>query len=158
MFRPMNRPAKQLPAETCIDILKTGLRGVLSLLGDGDYPYGLPIDYWYCPEDGKLYFHCGREGHKIDSIHRCDKASFCVLEQGCREPGHWALKFRSVIVFGRVEILKDPKKAIEITRQLSCRFTSDSDFIEGEIQAYGADVLVFSLTPEHITGKQITES
>ena len=50
-------------------------RGVLSLIGDDGYPYGLPIDHWYCEEDGKIYFHGAKEGHKIDSIKACGKAS-----------------------------------------------------------------------------------
>ena len=47
MFREMLRKKQQLPAEECIELLKTQPRGVLSLLGDDGYPYGLPIDHWY---------------------------------------------------------------------------------------------------------------
>lgn len=158
MFRPMQRPKQQLPEAACIEILKSEPRGVLSLLGDNGYPYGLPIDHWYCEEDGKLYFHCGKQGHKIDSIRACDKASFCVMDSGVRKDGDWALTIRSVIVFGRIRILEDPARAIEITRRLSYKYTSDAAYIEDEIQKYGAGVLVFSLTPEHISGKTVHEA
>lgn len=45
MFRKMRRykPALELPE--CIDILKQEVRGVLSVIGDDGYPYGVPIDY-----------------------------------------------------------------------------------------------------------------
>jgi nitroimidazol reductase NimA-like FMN-containing flavoprotein (pyridoxamine 5'-phosphate oxidase superfamily) len=33
-------------------------------MGDEGYPYGLPIDHWYCEEKGKLYFHCGKQIHE----------------------------------------------------------------------------------------------
>ena len=46
MFREMLRKKQQLPEMECIDILKTQLRGVLSVLGDGDYPYGMPINHY----------------------------------------------------------------------------------------------------------------
>ncbi len=62
MFRPMRRIKQQLPEAECIEILKAEPRGVLSLLGDDGYPYGIPLDHWYCPEDGRLYFHGAREG------------------------------------------------------------------------------------------------
>ena len=81
MFRKMARIREQIPNEECIEILKTQLRGVLSVLGDDDYPYGFPINHYYCEEDGKLYFHGGKVGHKIDAIRRHDKASFCVYDQ-----------------------------------------------------------------------------
>lgn len=158
MFRDMLRKKQQLPMESCIELLKAQPRGVLSLLGDGGYPYGLPIDHWYCEEDGKLYFHCGKRGHKIDAIQNCDKASFCVMDEGFRREGEWALNIRSVIVFGRVRILEDQDRAIEITRRLSYKYTADTAFIEREIAQSGQNVLVFSLTPEHITGKLVNES
>ena len=158
MFREMIRKNKQLPQEVCIQLLKSEPRGVLSLLGDNGYPYGLPMDHWYCEEDGKLYFHCGKQGHKIDAIRSCDKASFCVYDQGYRNEGDWALNIKSVIVFGRVQILEDHARAIAITRQLSYKYTNDTAYIEEEIRKYSDGLLVFSLTPEHITGKLVTES
>lgn len=158
MFRQIKRSKQQLSSEECIEILKSEPRGVLSVLGDDGYPYGLPIDHWYCEEDGKLYFHGGKTGHKIDAIKKYDKASFCVCDQGFRKEGEWALNIRSVIVFGRVEIVEDQARAIEITRKLSYKYTSDTAFIENEIRQSGMKVLVFSLTPEHITGKLVNES
>ena len=58
-------------------LMKNAKRGVLSLIGEDGYPYGLPINQWYCEEDGKIYFHGAKEGHKIDAIKACDKVSFC---------------------------------------------------------------------------------
>ena len=158
MFREMIRKKQQLSREECIEILKQEPRGILSLLGDNGYPYGLPIDHWYCEEDGKLYFHCGKRGHKIDAIRSHDKASFCVCDQGYRREGEWALNIKSVIVFGRVEIIESQEQAIDITRKLSYKYTQDTEFIEREIAQSGKNVLVFSLTPEHMTGKLVNES
>lgn len=158
MFRQPVRKKQQLSPETCIELLKKEPRGVLSVIGDGGYPYGLPIDHWYCEEDGCLYFHSGPSGHKIDAIRSCPKASFCVYDQGWREEGDWALNIRSVIVFGLLEILEDHEKAIAVTRQLSFKYTSDAAYIEEEIRKYGHEVLVFRLVPEHITGKITKES
>ena len=100
MFREMARIKKQLPKEECIELLTKELRGVLSVLGDNDYPYGMPINHYYCPEDGKIYFHGGKRGHKIDAMRRHPKASFCVFDEGFRRDGEWALNIRSVIVDG----------------------------------------------------------
>lgn len=158
MFREMLRRKQQLPNAECVELLRQEPRGILSLLGDDDYPYGLPMDHWYCEEDGKLYFHCGKKGHKLDAIRKHDKASFCVYDQGfCRE-GEWALNIRSVIVFGRVEIIEDQERIIEITRQLSYKYTSDTEYIEREIRESGANTLCFVLTPEHMTGKLVNEA
>ena len=159
MFRKMARIREQIPNEECIEILKTQLRGVLSVLGEDDYPYGIPINHYYCEEDGKLYFHGGTKGHRIDAMHSHGKASFCVLDEGRPEQeGGWALRFRSVIVFGRLEEVEDHDRAIEITRALCHKFTSDEDYIEKEIENAGARTMVVCLTPEHMTGKTVLES
>lgn len=84
MFRTMRRFKQELTREECLAVLRSQPRGVLSLLGENGYPYGLPIDYWYNETDGKLYFHGAKEGHKIDAIRACDKASFCVHDEGQR--------------------------------------------------------------------------
>lgn len=158
MFRDMLRFKQALSEEECIELLKQQPRGVLSVLGDGDYPYGMPINHFYCEDDGKIYFHGGKQGHKIDAIKRHDKASFCVHDEGYRREGEWALNIRSVIVFGRIEIVEDHDWAMEVSRRLSRKFTQDERYIENEITHSGPGTLVFCLTPEHITGKLVNES
>ena len=155
MFREMMRKKQALSEEECIEILKKEPRGVLSVLGDDGYPYGMPINQYYCEEDGKLYFHGGKKGHKIDALCRSGKASFCVYDAGT--PVDWYLQFRSVIVFGTVEFVDDQEKMIDLTRRLCYKFTQDEDYIEDEIRNHAAGTLMFCLTPEHISGKVVNE-
>lgn len=158
MFREMARQKQALSEEKCLEILKTQPRGVLSVLGDDGYPYGMPMNYWYCEEDGKLYFHGGKKGHKMDALRRCDKVSFCVYDQGFRREGEWALNISSVILFGRVHMIDDPDEVIRISRALSFKYTSDAAYIEEEIRKYAEGTLCFALTPEHMSGKLVNES
>ncbi len=158
MFREMQRIKQKLSQEECLRLLREEKRGVLSLLGDGGYPYGVPIDHWYCEEDGRLYFHSGKSGHKVDAMARCDKASFCVYDRGFRREGEWALNIKSVIVFGRLSTVEDRSRALEICRQLSYKFTRDEGYIEGELEHFSDAVLCFALTPEHISGKLVNEA
>ena len=158
MFRELRRKKQQLAPEECIRLLKTEKRGVLSLLGDGGYPYGVPINHFYNDEDGRLYFHSGRAGHKVDALRACDKASFCVYDSGFRREGEWALNVKSIIVFGRIEVVEDRRRVYELARQLSRKFTQDEEYIDAEIARSGPATLMFALIPEHITGKLVNES
>lgn len=158
MFRELTRKKQQLSMEDCIHLLKTEPRGVLSVLGDNGYPYGLPIDHWYNEEDGCLYFHSGKQGHKVDAMLRCPKVSFCVYDQGFRKAGDWALNIKSVIVFGRIEIVENPEEAIDLARKLSFKYTDDAEYIEAEIRSFSHALLCFRLIPEQIAGKITKES
>ena len=157
MFREMMRIRQQLPDEECLEILRREKRGVLSVLGDDGYPYGMPINQFYNDDDGCLYFHGGRKGHKIDALRRCDKASFCAMDAGALKEGDWALNFRSVVVFGRVEFIEDAETTLDISRRLCEKFTVDQGYIEDEIRRSGPGTLVFRLVPEHISGKRVNE-
>ena len=158
MFRELVRKKQHISKEECITLLTEELRGVLSVQGDDGYPYGLPINHYYHEDDGCLYFHSGMTGHKIDAIRRCGKASFCVYDQGFRREGEWALNIKSVIVFGRIEIIEDKETIYDISRKLSHKFTRDDAYIEKEITHSGPRTLMFRLVPEHMTGKLVNES
>ena len=158
MFRELTRKQKKLSDEECIKILKEENRGVLSVLGDDNYPYGMPMNHWYNEEDGKIYFHCGKVGHRLDALKKHDKVSFCIYDKGYRNEGEWAWNVKSVIVFGRITIIDDADTIADITRKLSYKFTQDESYIEKEIRESGPATLLLQLDPEHICGKIVVEA
>ena len=119
-FREMRRKRQQLSEEESISILRKSTAGTLALLGDNDYPYAVPISYVYA--DGRLYFHSALNGHKVDAIRKCDKASFCVIEQDEVHPEKYSTFFRSVIAFGRIHIIENEAEKLETARMLGNRY------------------------------------
>jgi hypothetical protein len=154
----MRRKKQALSLQECVELLTAQPRGVLSVLGENGYPYGIPLNHWYCAADGRLYFHGAKCGHKLDALRACNKASYCVMDQGFRRPGEWALNIRSVVVFGRVRLVDDPDKMAEICSNLCRKFTDDADYLKRELAQALPAVLCLELTPEHITGKLVNES
>lgn len=157
MFRKMRRFKQELSYDECIGILIKEPRGVLSVLGDDGYPYGVPMDHWYNEANGKIYFHGAKEGHKIDAIRACDKVSYLVHDSGYREKEEWALHIKSVIVFGRIRVVEEPDKEKMICTHLCRKFTDDETYIDAELTHLNR-VMCLELTPEHITGKVVKES
>lgn len=158
MFREMRRFKQQITEEECIRVLKSQPRGVLSMIGDDGYPYGIPMDHWYSETDNTVYFHCAKTGHKIDAITACDKVSYCVMDEGCRNDGEWALNFRSVVLFGRIRIVEDEEKKREICTNLVRKFTDDEEYLEKELTNAFPRVNCLALTIEHMSGKRVKES
>lgn len=158
MFRDLLRKKQQLSIEECINILQSEKRGVLCVNGDEGYPYGMPMNHWYDQKENKIYFHCGKKGHRIDSLCKNNKASFCTYDSGCRQTGEWALTVKSVVVFGRVDIISDYDKIVSVSENLCRKFTDDKQYIKNEIQLYAKDTYLLVLTPEHMCGKLVKES
>ena len=154
-FRPMRRFRQLLPEEESLKILETAARGFLSLIGDGGYPYTIPINF--CLDGGRIYFHCAREGHKIDALQSCDKACFTVIDEPRREPGDWWYHVRSVVCFGRIRIVEDETDRDARLRRLAAKYFPDGYDVEDDMtrNAPRAEVLEFSI--EHLTGKEVKE-
>lgn len=155
MFREMRRKNQALSEEEIIKILENGKRGVLALHGENDYPYGVPVNYFFDKENRKLYFHGAGEGHKIDSIKRNNKASYTILEQGEKET--WWFHYRSAILFGHIRIIEDAKEKEDYIRRLGNKYYPDPEEVEKIIKGYLAHTTILEFTIDHMTGKKITE-
>lgn len=79
-------------------------------------------------------------------------------DDGYKSEGEWAFNVKSVIVFGRVKLVEDIDRVVEISRNLCHKFTQDETFIKEEIENYAHQTLLLELTPEHICGKLVKES
>ena len=155
-FRPMRRKRQELAQEESITILQKATSGTLALLGDNGYPYAVPISYVY--HEGKLYFHSAVEGHKVDAIRQCDKASFCVIDQDNVKPAEYTTYFRSVIAFGRIRIVVDEAEKLTIARILGNRYNpNQEEALQKELEHGLARMLAIRLDIEHLTGKEAIE-
>ena len=164
MFRDLKRVKQKLNIDECIDILVNHKRGVLAVNGDDGYPYCFPMNYYYNEIDNAIYFHSGKIGHKIDSIKKDNKASFCVTTDGIKEDEKlsWACTVKSVIIFGSIELIDNidinNNELIDVIRKLCYKFTIDNDYIEKEISESLKNTIVLKLDIKNICGKKVLEA
>ncbi len=155
MFREMRRKKQVLSKEECELVLERGTSGVLAVLGEGGYPYAVPLSYVYT--DGKIVFHCAKQGHKLDAIAKNDKVSFCVVDLDDIQPERYTTYFRSVIAFGRARVLEEEEKRAAI-EALAAKYTPDDP--EGrkqEIEREYRALCVVAIEIEHLSGKEAIE-
>ena len=157
MFHEVRRIKQIISKEECYQILEEELRGVLSVVTEDGYPYGMTMNHYLLREENRIYFHSSRFGHKMDCIRNNNKCSFTVIQEAERDDANWYLSFKSVVVFGKVHFLEDKKKIAGISRLLSYKFTKDEDYIDDEIKKYLDATAMFYIEIEHITGKLVKE-
>ena len=158
MFRPMRREKQALTKAECEEILKAETRGMLSVTGDDGWPYAAPVNHWYDEETGRLYFHSGRIGHRVEALQKDDRVCFCAYDRGYRREGEWALNVKCVILFGRARPMTDQAAAMAVARKLCLKFTDDAAYIDDEIARSGKATLVYEIIVEHMTGKLVNEA
>ncbi len=103
----MRRTEKEIGNRAEIDsIIRRSQVCRLGLCDQGS-PYVVPLCFGY---DGQaLYFHCAREGRKLDILRQNDRVcfEFDIVEgmveedQGC----DWGIRYQSVIGFGRASVV-----------------------------------------------------
>jgi uncharacterized protein len=156
MFRGMRRKRQVLPEAETIAMLESCTSGVLAVQGDDDYPYAVPLSFAY--EDGKLFFHAAKAGHKIDAIGRNEKASFCVIAADDVVQSTFTTHFRSAIVFGRARVVTEDDVKRHALECLARKYSPDYLEAAGpEIDGEWKRVCVIELAIEHMTGKAAIE-
>ena len=157
MFRDMRRNKQALSTEDVNRILSEGSSGVLAVAGDDGYPYAVPLSYYF--ENGKIYFHCAREGHKLDAILNNPKTSFCVIGQDKVSPEEYTTHYQSVIAFGQVHVIEDDVQKLYAIRKLARKY-APAESHEHEDRAVSGSwdrLCMLEMTIEHVTGKEARE-
>ena len=158
MFRPLRRKARAISDEAAIELLANGRRGVLAVNGDDGYPFAIPVNYFYDADANKIYFHGAQQGHKVDSIKRCDKVCFTVMgNEHTVEGEEWAPYVQSTVVFGRCALIDDPEVAIAKVRQMAMKYYPGEKEVNEELAGGIKGMQLYEITVEHLTGKQIQE-
>ena len=157
VFREMRRKKQVLSQKEVEGILHKGTSGVLALLGDNDYPYAVPISYVY--DDGKIYFHSAKNGHKIDAIQRTAKASFCVIDKDLVVPEEYTTYFRSVIAFGRIQIIENDSEKRAAIEKLAIKYAPEDTAASRDdaISREWKPLCMLEMTIDHVTGKEAIE-
>ncbi len=151
----MRRFKQQLSEDMCMVILQRNTSGVLALCGKDMMPYAVPLSH--AVDEGRLIFHCAKEGHKLDLILENGNASFCVIDQDEVHPERFTTYFRSVIVFGRIRIIDDENEKLEATKIIGRRCNPDVEALEAELAKGFSRVVMLEMAIDRITGKQAIE-
>ena len=151
MFREMRRYGQQMDVDKNIAVLERGKTGVLAVLGDEGYPYAVPLNYVYA--ENKIYFHCAREGHKLDAVRSCGKVSFCVVDMDEVVRETLSTDYRSVIVFGLAKEIESREEKINALRLIGDKYDVNRSNMEKELAEDGLPAVI-AIEIEHMSGKE----
>lgn len=151
-FREMRRKKQQLPEGEVERILEQGTYCILGVIGDGGYPYTVPVNYAYKNE--KIIFHCAKAGHKVDALRNCNQVSACVVANDDVIGEKLTTAFSSVIVFGKARILENRDEIIDALITIGTKFSTDRPHIEHEAESSLDRVCCVEIDIEHIAGKE----
>ena len=154
----MRRKDRQRDEAFCLDLIDKATNGVMAIATGEDTPYCLPLSF--VRAEKSLYFHCAKEGRKIDLLRANPKV--CVTFIGYDSPTYQAednnftTLFASAIVTGSAyEVTQDDEK-IEALRALCKKLLSQAmtgDNFDRAIQTSLPVTAVWRIDLEEISGK-----
>ncbi|MHA2393727.1 MAG: pyridoxamine 5'-phosphate oxidase family protein, partial [Promethearchaeota archaeon] len=105
----MRRVEKEISdKENLIKIVKSRKYTTISLCKENE-PYLVTLSYGYDESKNALYFHCSKEGQKIDFIKANPNVCGTVIEDNGYEDG-CGQAYRSVVFRGEMTIVEDIKE------------------------------------------------
>lgn len=155
MFRKLRKINYEIPKERVEELIKTTEYGVLSTVGEDGYPYAVPVNYAYI--NGNIYFHCAREGHKLDNISFNNKVSFTLVPYSKVLSEKFDSEYESVVIFGKVEEVFDKEK---IDGLLGLVYKYSPEYVEAGkayIDRAQDKVRIMKISFDYVTGKTYKE-
>jgi nitroimidazol reductase NimA-like FMN-containing flavoprotein (pyridoxamine 5'-phosphate oxidase superfamily) len=149
----MRLEANQTTEEEAVEMLNGATNGVLAVEGDDGYPYTVPLSFAY--QEGKIYFHSTADtSHKIESIGKNPKVSFCVVTQDKILPEAFNTLYRSVVIFGKARVLTEPADMARGIRAIVSKYSGGFMKEAGAyMKAEAGKFCVVEIEIEHMTGK-----
>lgn len=161
MFREMRRKSQKLSDAECAKLLSAGTSGVLALLGDGDYPYAVPLSYVYeKTDDTEKDLFSQRPDRAQTGCHpQAGKGFFCVIAQDTVVPEKYTTYYRSVIAFGKIRVLDTEQEKQRAAEMLAEKYvpTASAESHSAEIDRFWDALCMLELKIEHLSGKAAKE-
>lgn len=105
----MRKHKREIKSREEVEEVLAAARVMRLALSVDDRPYVVPLNFGY--NAGAIYFHCAKEGRKLDMIRLNPQVSFevesdvAIIEADA--PCGWTTHFRSVIGFGKAVTVED---------------------------------------------------
>lgn len=156
MTHPMRRSKQLVSNEETQKILAKGITLTLALQGNEPYPYAVPVNYVW--EENHLYFHCAKEGHKMEAMKHNPYVSFSIIDKEEIIPEKYTTYFRSVIGFGKAHLVEDKEEIVHALRLLVLKY-SPNYVQEGEVEINSSldHVQIIRIDIDEVSGKEAIE-
>ena len=135
-------------------VLRETRSGVLATVDVNGQPYVTPLNHFY--RAGKLYFHCARQGRKLDNIAANPKVCFTAYETGELIFGSKACdcaqRYVCVICFGTARLVEDEEIKMDILMRLTAHYAGREYEPPSPARLNGTAVVEITIT--EMTGKR----
>lgn len=153
----MRRPERKIEnKKTIAALLERSPLGRMATVNPKGFPVLKPVNFLYW--DGKIYIHSSPKGEKIRDIRRGSPVCFELDEPIAYAPANGpacmaGYYYRSVIIKGRADLIKDRERKLEILERLMEKYQPEGGYdpISEEVMKKTA---IIEISIREMTGKE----
>ena len=123
MEAPMRRKDRQMPRDFALMVADNCAFSVMATVNPDGTPYCIPLSL--AREGDWFYFHCARQGHKIDNLRRQNRVCISCVGNVKVIPGDFSTEYESAIINGAASEVTDEEEKIHALELISRRYTPD---------------------------------
>ena len=148
----MRRKDREMTSEFALQVVDKCEWATLAMITPEGTPYCVPVTI--ARIDGFIYFHCAKEGRKIDCMKFDDNICLSCVGDTQRLSDEFSTRYESAVVFGKAIHVTDDEEKIKALRAISVRHTPDNmpNFDEA-IQKSLWRTDIWKVSIDSITGK-----
>jgi len=171
----MRRKDREMGKEFGLEIIDKAQYGVLSMLTEGNRPYGIPLSL--VREENVLYFHSAKAGKKVEALAKDKRVSIAFvgavrvpelytkeeLDEIVKDEAGAALliskvfttEFQSAIVTGEAHLVEDEVERVKAMRLICEKYTpTKMDYFDLAVKAGLGKANVYRVEIEELTSKR----
>jgi PPOX class probable F420-dependent enzyme len=144
---PSRRDAIRLSEDETRRLLENGKTIVLCSVGRGGFPHPMPM--WYGLEpDGSVVMTTFAKSQKVRNLERDPRVALLL------EDGDTYSELRGVVLYGRVELVRDAERVLETLARVSARNQAGADAdpkaLRQALRAQAAKRVAIRVRPERV--------
>ena len=152
-MREMRRKDRERDRSFAEAVVDTCLYAVLATVNGDGSPYCVPLSI--VREGEIIYFHCAREGRKIDNLKSRSRVCLSCVGNAEEPPDHFTVVYESAIVSGAAEEVTEDEEKVRALRLLCERHTpANMAAFDAEMAREYQATAVWKIHIEEISGKQ----
>ncbi|MDE5756490.1 MAG: pyridoxamine 5'-phosphate oxidase family protein [Clostridia bacterium] len=149
----MRRKDRQMPKEWAMEIVDKCEWATLATIDTDGMPYCIPLSIARIGD--AIYFHCAREGKKIDCFNRNANVCISCVGNTHRPDDEFTTKYESAMVFGNISQVLEDKEKIDALRAICQRHTpANMPNFDEAIARSLAITAIWKVTIDDIDGKR----
>ena len=149
----MRRKDRQMPKEWAIDIVDKCEWATLATIDTDGMPYCIPLNIARIGD--AIYFHCAKEGKKVDCFKRNDDVCISCIGDTLRLDDEFATNYESAIVRGKISQVLDDNEKIAALKAICLRHTPlNMQNFDIEIKKYFNATAIWKVSIQEIDGKR----